>query len=99
MPLLLALMTVSDLNGASGTTAEFRTRNSLNGILSKYGLQVDDANKIKNGDKLITAKDSSVTVSLKNDGKNLFLERQVDVSSLAAVKRASLQADIDALLV
>lgn len=90
-------LTVSDLNGASGTTAEFRTRNSLNGILSKYGLQVDDANKIKNGDKLITAKDSSVTVSLKNDGKNLFLERQVDVSSLAAVKRASLQADIDAL--
>lgn len=90
-------LTVSDLNGA--TTAEFRTRNSLNGILSKYGLQVDDANKdkIKDGDKLITAKDSSVTVSLKNDGKNLFLERQVDVSSLAAVKKASLQADIDAL--
>lgn len=90
-------LTVSDLNGA--TTAEFRTRNSLNGILSKYGLQVDDANKdkIKDGDKLITAKDSSVTVSLKNDGKNLFLERQVDVSSLAAVKVANLQADIDAL--
>lgn len=93
-------LTVSDLNTAtSGTTGEFRTRNSLNGILSKYGLQVDDANKdkIKDGDKLITAKDSSVTVSLKNDGKNLFLERKVDVSSLSAVKQASLQADIDAL--
>ena len=88
-------LTVSDLN--SQTTAEFRTRNSLNGILSKYGLQVEDATKIKDGDKLITAKDSSVTVSLKNDGKNLFLERKVDVSSLAAVKKASLQADIDAL--
>lgn len=93
-------LTVSDLNTAtSGTTGEFRTRNSLNGILSKYGLQVDDANKdkIKDGDKVITAKDSSVTVSLKNDGKNLFLERQVDMSSLAAVKVANLQADIDAL--
>lgn len=91
-------LTVSDLNTAvSGTTGEFRTRNSLNGILSKYGLQVEDATKIKDGDKLITAKDSSVTVSLKNDGKNLFLERQVDVSSLAAVKVANLQADIDAL--
>lgn len=88
-------LTVSDLN--SQTTAEFRTRNSLNGILSKYGLQVDDATQIKDGDKLITAKDSSVNVSLKNDGKNLFLERKVDVSSLAAVKQASLQADIDAL--
>lgn len=88
-------LTVSDLN--SQTTAEFRTRNSLNGILSKYGLQVEDATKIKDGDKLITAKDSSVNVSLKNDGKNLFLERKVDVSSLAAVKKASLQADIDAL--
>lgn len=91
-------LTVSDLNTAvSGTTGEFRTRNSLNGILSKYGLQVDDATKIKDGDKLITATDSSVTVSLKNDGKNLFLERKVDVSSLSAVKQASLQADIDAL--
>lgn len=88
-------LTVSDLN--SQTTAEFRTRNSLNGILSKYGLQVDDTTQIKDGDKLITAKDSSVNVSLKNDGKNLFLERKVDVSSLAAVKQASLQADIDAL--
>lgn len=88
-------LTVSDLN--SQTTAEFRTRNSLNGILSKYGLQVDDATQIKDGDKLITAKDSSVNVSLKNDGKNLFLERKVDVSSLAAVKVANLQADIDAL--
>lgn len=88
-------LTVSDLN--SQTTAEFRTRNSLNGILSKYGLQVEDASKIKDGDKVITAKDSSVNVSLKNDGKNLFLERQVDVSSLAAVKVANLQADIDAL--
>ena len=90
-------LTVSDLN--SQTTAEFRTRNSLNGILGKYGLQVDSTNasKIKDGDKVITAKDSSVTVSLKNDGKNLFLERQVDVSSLSAVKQASLQADIDAL--
>ena len=90
-------LTVSDLNGA--TTAEFRTRNSLNGILGKYGLQVEEANKanITDGDKLITAKDSSVTVSLKNDGKNLFLERKVDVSSLSAVKQASLQADIDAL--
>lgn len=90
-------LTVGDLN--SQTTAEFRTRNSLNGILGKYGLQVDSTNasKIKDGDKLITAKDSSVTVSLKNDGKNLFLERKVDVSSLSAVKQASLQADIDAL--
>lgn len=90
-------LTVSDLN--SQTTAEFRTRNSLNGILSKYGLEVDSTNasKIKDGDKVITAKDSSVTVSLKNDGKNLFLERKVDVSSLAAVKVANLQADIDAL--
>lgn len=91
-------LTVSDLNtAASGTTGEFRTRNSLNGILSKYGLQVEDASKIKDGDKVITAKDSSVNVSLKNDGKNLFLERKVDVSSLSAVKQASLQADIDAL--
>lgn len=88
-------LTVSDLN--SQTTAEFRTRNSLNGILGKYGLQVEDASKIQDGDKLITAKDSSVNVSLKNDGKNLFLERKVDVSSLSAVKQASLQADIDAL--
>lgn len=95
-------LTVSDLNtAASGTTGEFRTRNSLNGILSKYGLELqgekDELDKVTAADKVITAKDSSVTVSLKNDGKNLFLERKVDVSSLSAVKQASLQADIDAL--
>ena len=92
-------LTVSDLNGA--TTAEFRTRNSLNGILSKYGLELQgdktEIDKVTAADKVITAKDSSVTATLKADDKNLFLERKVDVSSLAAVKQASLQADIDAL--
>ena len=89
-------LTISDLNDK--TTGEFRTRNSLNSILGKYGLSVADASKIKDGDKVIAAKDSSVNVTLKNDGKNLFLERELtNLGSLSDVKVAKIQADIDML--
>lgn len=80
----------------SGNTGEFRTRNSLNAILGKYGLSVDTS-KIKDGDKVIDTKDSSVNAWLRDDGKNLFLERTLDVSKLSQVKADSIQADIDAL--
>lgn len=88
-------LSVTDIN--KGTTGEFRTRNSLNDILGKYGLSVDES-KIKDGDKVIAAKDSSVKVTLKNDGKNLFLERELtNLGSLSDVKAAKIQADIDML--
>lgn len=92
-------LTISDLNQDKGTTGEFRTRNSLNAILGKYGLSVDTTKLVAGGaDKVISAKDGSVTVTLRNDGKNLFLERQLtNLGSLAAVKQAKIQADIDML--
>lgn len=91
-------LTISDLNKENGTTGEFRTRNSLNAILKDYGLSVGDASKIKDGDKVISAKDSSVNAWLRNDGKNLFLERELaNLSSLSAVKEGKIQADMDML--
>lgn len=95
-------LTISDINPdktqQNGTRGEFRTRNSLNAILKDYGLSVGDASKIKDGDKVISAKDSSVNAWLRNDGKNLFLERELaNLSSLSAVKESKIQADIDML--
>lgn len=81
----------------SNNTGEFRVRTSVNAVLDKYGLSADDASKILNADKIIDAKDSSITVTVEADKNNLYLKREIDTSSLSTVKANNIQADIDAL--
>ena len=80
---------------------EFRVSKTLNNILDTYTnltLDDEDASKIKNYDKAVAVKDYAVSATLKDDGKNLFLERTLnDLTDLASVKKGSIEADIEAL--
>lgn len=81
----------------SGNTGEFRVRASVKEILNKYGLQADDATKIKDEDKIVDAVDSSIKVTVEADKNNLYLKRELNTNSLGQIKADSIQADIDAL--